>query len=449
MKKISKYPLMLLTAASLLLAGCDNPITSESKPSINVNDETIVTDIRSAIDSLKDVHNYTALYQLSDRNGGLGTFYHNYYKDNYVYSDRIDQEWGYVQSEEGVYPVTMRQEGDGEATLVGGELLPSTELYTGDLFTTIGDLDSSWFEEGKKEVVIDKKVASLAILDLMGMSATQILSLEEAKVSVDDTLSSLEVSVTFAYQVWTMTIYDIGNTTSATMDSFLENGGTAFQIPSDLDLARLVFKENNYSRDVINYSTGVSDGIEYFLPTYFYGDYTSTSLAFSQGLLALNHKQYKGNDMYGSYLFYIQNNSLVLVAAGTGADGNPIYKPYNSNAEIHVKGNYNYPCNLELWNHMEEFVESSSGVYDLYNVDLIKDFASNNQVDLDASSLVSERLTMKIENAENQNNLKITFTMYYGSEGNSEANQAVYPFFDFGTSELRVVEEFLDSNNLR
>lgn len=448
--KVKKLPIVIALASVLAMTGCDTGGASTSSGETpDINDSTAVTDLASAATYLNDVHNYTAYYQLYDRNGGLGIYYNNYYTNNYVYSDRLGQEWGYVSSEEGIYPLTMKTDSEGGETLVGGELIAGeTSLYGGDLFSSVADLDASWFTPGEKEMSVTNKAARLTILDMMGMDPSQIVSIEDLTVEVGDTLSTFTITLTFTYQVWEMTIENIGITTSETVEAFLADGGSAFVVPTDLDFSRLLFAEMNYTRDVINYSTLQSDGYEYFLPTYFYGDYTGESQIFSQGMMAFNHVSYLGNDLYGSYLFYLQNGAVTMVAAGVGSGGNPIYRPYNSSPTIYDESNYNYPCNMELWNHLEEFEEVDEGIYELYNEELILDFADNNGVDLASIGATSHRLRMEIENADNQNETRITFTMYYGLSG-AENNTAIYPYFDFGTSEIAAVETFLDTNNLR
>ena len=122
--KVKKLPIVIALASVLAMTGCDTGGASTSSGETpDINDSTAVTDLASAATYLNDVHNYTAYYQLYDRNGGLGIYYNNYYTNDYVYSDRLGQEWGYVSSEKGIYPLTMKTDSEGGETLVGGELI--------------------------------------------------------------------------------------------------------------------------------------------------------------------------------------------------------------------------------------------------------------------------------------------------------------------------------------
>jgi len=438
MKK--NYLAGLFVLFALNLAGCAKGTASSAASSGSIDPASLV-DLKSAYSALAASQNYKIGVQLESKNGGKGLYYEVTYTNRYVYGDRVGKEWGYGLSDKGVYRLDTTEEG-----LLASEPLLATDgttinsLYSSGLFISFADFAVDEFAANEQTHTFSNKKNKLAALKMAGFSTNDFFNLDsvETSISKQGLIDSFWLKVTVGEQIYRITIEAFADAKNGNVDLFLSNGGTAYDAPSILHQARDLFKDKNYSRSVIDYSDNTTnDGTEHFLPDYFYGDYNENGAkqgAVSMGWMGINHKKYNNVDLYGTYLFTLASSTVSLNTTGV----------YNASPDISSKGNVNYPSNLALWDRLE-FVKAgdSEGNYLTTDSTILTDFADNYQIasSLSAISAAPSRLTIAMANLGKTAGT-VTFKLFYKTATSAE-NYAIFPMFDFGSSNIKAVDNFM------
>ena len=438
-------PALLLALPVLLLASCGDGEVSASSSSgeAEIDFSQPVEGVKEAFALLSKARNYTAYVQLSSTTGGLGMYYCDYYTEDYFFSDEYEDEHGYALSSEGIFPLAMRMDDEGSGTIVGGELTGKEgDLYSSGLFPTVADLDTSSWKEGLAEIDLGgDKLAKIALLELFGFEPDRLLDIDSATVSLlggGDSLLDLSIEITLGLTRYEMSFDEFGSTAYEPVESYIGGGGSSLVLDERLSFAKEGFLGENFIRDVINYSTGESDGTERYTPHYFYGSYTGDAALYTGGYMGIRNKEYQGKILNGTYMFLVDGLTVIPFFQGS----------YNNDPDITSPHVFNYPGNMELWNRLELFAEEEEGVYVTYDSGLLADFVNNNQTGSFLSEIGGEAvsLSMSITDPVAGPNTIVTFSLDYNS--NYGEGSCVYPFTSFGNANIPVVDDFMEENNL-
>ena len=253
-----------------------------------------------------------------------------------------------------------------------------------------------------------------------------------------DSLLDLSIEITLGLTRYEMSFDEFGSTAYEPVESYIGGGGSSLVLDERLSFAKEGFLGENFIRDVINYSTGESDGTERYTPHYFYGSYTGDAALYTGGYMGIRNKEYQGKILNGTYMFLVDGLTVIPFFQGS----------YNNDPDITSPHVFNYPGNMELWNRLELFAEEEEGVYVTYDSGLLADFVSNNQTGSFLSEIGGEAvsLSMSITDPVAGPNTIVTFSLDYNwtyGEGS-----CVYPFTSFGNANIPVVDDFMEENNL-
>lgn len=415
--------------APLLLVAC----TPTPATSVVTTHEGVL----GALEALVKSKSVQLTFQMESESGAKGLAYHTTYRPNYVYSDDPGKEWGYIQSDDGVYSLGANDDYE----IVPGEILKKNNeavasLWDADLFPYFTDFDLREFPESDS-YSLGNKINIMATMDLFGISRTRYLDVGAVTVTAGATWSDFSLRLVLGPAVYVCTVsgWDVPSTD---VEDFLKAGGKAYIPDTALIEMRDLFEADNYNRDVRDYSDPtVSLGTEHFTPEYFYGDYVPGSGAASSGIMSikkqtlLNPSTGQNVSLNGCYYFTIQNNQVVPTLG----------RAYNASSDIASVCFYlHHPLLFDRF----QYVANNNGIYTTSKQEVLKDFATNNQV----ASIISEagyslyRLDFTIDNPSSDKEV-VTFDLYFGT---AEDNLGFvrYVFQDFGKANLSVVDKFMD-----
>ena len=439
MKKSS----LLILATSLILMSCVN---NEGSGTTSTYVPTEITSVKDALTQLSSLKNYKFYIQKRNSDGFPVSGFNKYITENYFYLDKEGEELGYFVYEgsirsfdldNGEFTATEPLKDDNNQTI--------TSLYDNDLFYEVSDFDTSDESFNMKEVTELSRPNQFVLLGLLEVPAATVLDIKSFSITVGDSLESLKMEVGFAKESWSLIVEDIGTADEPSVTEFVNNFEPVV-VSDDLKKLKVLFHENNYSRNIYDYNEHVWYGVEYFLPQYFYQEIDSSIayelgvLAMSGGYLGIDNKVYQGKNLYGCYYFNLDGSTVELMTSF----------PYNSQtSDVTSPLFIDYPSNLLLWDQMQYIHPTDkTGEYTVTNEILLEDFAQNFQVDeiISTNKLTVTSLDIKLTDIglpEGVCNFYLNYEYLSGASGSFH-----YEFFDFGFSNLPAVDKFIEDNNL-
>ncbi len=439
MKKSS----LLILATSLILMSCVN---NEGSGTTSTYVPTEITSVKDALTQLSSLKNYKFYIQKRNSDGFPVSEFNKYITENYFYLDKEGEELGYFVYEGSVRSFDL-DNGEFTATepLKDDNNQTITSLYDNDLFYKVSDFDTSDESFNTKEVTELSRPNQFVLLGLLEVPAATVLDIKSLSITVGDSLESLKMEVGFAKESWSLIVEDIGTADEPSVTEFVNNFEPVV-VSDDLKKLKVLFHENNYSRNIYDYNEHVWYGVEYFLPQYFYQEIDSSIayelgvLAMSGGYLGIDNKVYQGKNLYGCYYFNLDGSTVELMTSF----------PYNSQtSDVTSPLFIDYPSNLLLWDQMQYIHPTDkTGEYTVTNEILLEDFAQNFQVDeiISTNKLTVTSLDIKLTDIglpEGVCNFYLNYEYLSGASGSFH-----YEFFDFGFSNIPAVDKFIEDNNL-
>lgn len=439
MKKSS----LLILATSLILMSCVN---NEGSGTTSTYVPTEITSVKDALTQLSSLKNYKFYIQKRNSVGFPVSEFNKYITENYFYLDKEGEELGYFVYEGSVRSFDL-DNGEFTATepLKDDNNQTITSLYDNDLFYKVSDFDTSDESFNTKEVTELSRPNQFVLLGLLEVPAATVLDIKSLSITVGDSLESLKMEVGFAKESWSLIVEDIGTADEPSVTEFVNNFEPVV-VSDDLKKLKVLFHEDNYSRNIYDYNEHVWYGVEYFLPQYFYQEIDSSIayelgvLAMSGGYLGIDNKVYQGKNLYGCYYFNLDGSTVELMTSF----------PYNSQtSDVTSPLFIDYPSNLLLWDQMQYIHPTDkTGEYTVTNEILLEDFAQNFQVDeiISTNKLTVTSLDIKLTDIglpEGVCNFYLNYEYLSGATGSFH-----YEFFDFGFSNLPAVDKFIEDNNL-
>lgn len=439
MKKSS----LLILATSLILMSCVN---NEGSGTTSTYVPTEITSVKDALTQLSSLKNYKFYIQKRNSDGFPVSEFNKYITENYFYLDKEGEELGYFVYEGSVRSFDL-DNGEFTATepLKDDNNQTITSLYDNDLFYKVSDFDTSDESFNTKEATELSRPNQFVLLGLLEVPAATVLDIKSLSITVGDSLESLKMEVGFAKESWSLIVEDIGTADEPSVTEFVNNFEPVV-VSEDLKKLKVLFHEDNYSRNIYDYNEHVWYGVEYFLPQYFYQEIDSSIayelgvLAMSGGYLGIDNKVYQGKNLYGCYYFNLDGSTVELMTSF----------PYNSQtSDVTSPLFIDYPSNLLLWDQMQYIHPTDkTGEYTVTNEILLEDFAQNFQVDeiISTNKLTVTSLDIKLTDIglpEGVCNFYLNYEYLSGASGSLH-----YEFFDFGFSNIPAVDKFIEDNNL-
>jgi hypothetical protein len=428
--------LYFILVPAVLLSACTKPSSTSGLTSEEVakaNDLSSCLSILSKADDLTMNVIYDSKTTYFD--------YNRYYTPSYVYDEQEKNEWGYVLGKNGVFSVSKYQD-----AFVTSELLSDAE---GKAITSLSSFVKGFssltneFDAGVKKRAFNSKANKLFLLSLINVAPTEYLNLSAANATMGSDIYSLAFNLVFADGgAYTISFTNFLSTHATDLEAFLAGGAKELTPNENLSAARDLFKGNNFNRDVLDFESGASVGTEHFLPTYFYGSYTTSV---SWGLMGIDDYYIKAQittssatttqevELFGSYMFTLSGSSVSLSAG----------QPYNVSPSIPSKDVYNYPSNLLLWSSFEFLKEDYLGQqYTTERASVLQDFVKNYQLTetLSNAKATATSLEVDLEGMDGKSPL-VTFKLAY-SQGTAKGT-LVFPMKDFGKANIAAVDTFM------
>lgn len=428
--------------------------SSSSSSSSSVSDK--VGSVYEAVSLLSKSNNYRVETEAVSTERDYT--YNNYFTKSYTYCDYSGGEEGYAYEEGKLFRFNLyKKEFIASESFTDDEGKDYSGLYESSLFTSLSSLPLKAFEgSSDKEITVTNKECRLKMLSFLGLSASNYTKIDSLRFSLPgDSINGFYITLTLSTDtVYYSSIADFGSCSNSKVAEWLIEDGRAMTPDPLLSLAKKSFATDNYTSP--SYSTNPYEdtdtpiGAQYFLPDYYYGNYTTSSLSiYSKGYLSIPNTTFQGHQLDGAYLFMLNST---LTAFNTLALAQPAFTTNISS----MRDIMNYPSKLAMWDHNLQFFEeddsyTSIGYDDGFTTKdglILNDFVTNfqvaNLIPEGATSAYPTSLSIAIKDGNDPDKLsdnKVDFFLALTIDG--VAYKLRFGFENFTTSNIAVVDETL------
>ena len=424
---MSKKTRILLLLCPLLLASCGANSSLENKG------------LKGALDTLRKAQNYTLTSTLS-----TGEVTKSYYTKSAILKENNSGSVGYIQDKKGIYRIDLENKEWLPSALLKndeGELYSS--LWKNDFIYSFKDFDFSKLEYQDENIaLIHDKMNLLTYLNLLDQDVNTLSTIQSLKVEKVQAENALTFTLSYRDQKQMVTtVSEVGSTTISTIEEFLQNGGKRYVNTKEQDRMIDLFSGFNYKRRCLDNDNETVVGHEWYNPNYFYGEWEAEYLKehigeiMEIGVVGVKNKQFNNQTLNGSYYYYLNSQGMSIITTA----------PVNENPDVTKV--YNYPTYLELFSNFQYFKEATDYEDTIYtqNLDLMNDFCNNFQIAeiLQTNHCSLSSLEISYDLKENNNECVVVFCPYYYY--NNQLGAFMYPFVEFGNSNIAIVDYFLNN----
>lgn len=424
---MSKKTRILLLLCPLLLASCGANSSLENKG------------LKGALDTLRKAQNYTLTSTLS-----TGEVTKSYYTKSAILKENNSGSVGYIQDKKGIYRIDLENKEWLPSALLKndeGELYSS--LWKNDFIYSFKDFDFSKLEYQDENIaLIHDKMNLLTYLNLLDQDVNTLSTIQSLKVEKVQAENALTFTLSYRDQKQMVTtVSEVGSTTISTIEEFLQNGGKRYVTTKEQDRMIDLFSGFNYKRRCLDNDNETVVGHEWYNPNYFYGEWEAEYLKehigeiMEIGVVGVKNKQFNNQTLNGSYYYYLNSQGMSIITTA----------PVNENPDVTKV--YNYPTYLELFSNFQYFKEATDYEDTIYtqNLDLMNDFCNNFQIAeiLQTNHCSLSSLEISYDLKENNNECVVVFCLYYYY--NNQLGAFMYPFVEFGNSNIAIVDYFLNN----
>ncbi len=449
---MKKSNLILLTLLSTTLFSCGGNDSLDSTESSSAQDEIVdvlpdgyTNSVKDYLKALKSIHNYT----ISETVSSTAATYENYivakYDTKSYYYDFGSNSYGYIQSDDGVYAVNIKND-----SLIGGEIYHDDEgnaykdLWGHDFFKSFASLDEEQLEtipDGTVDVSLKGKKNKLAILSILGLDSSYYAGIASMKASISSSNAlgiSIEIEDSSGATITVdSVVYALLTTKNTEIDEFLANGGTYYVIDSDFAKARTLMKGNNYTHNY--YYNKKIVGVEYFNENYYFVNWDSSYVAetgqilVNQGLIGIDHKKdSNGNALNGAYLVTLNNGQFSISLS------------FYYNEDPNIPTVYHYPSLMYMWDNPEffEMDETPSDLDAYFTTDdtiMMNNFIENFSMSSQVADVNVRSLSIGWKDIEDDSNTSRIVRFCLSTSG----GDVTYDFCNFGTTNIPAFDSFL------
>lgn len=424
---MSKKTRILLLLCPLLLASCGANSSLENKG------------LKGALDTLRKAQNYTLTSTLS-----TGEVTKSYYTKSAILKENNSGSVGYIQDKKGIYRIDLENKEWLPSALLKndeGELYSS--LWKNDFIYSFKDFDFSKLEYQDENIaLIHDKMNLLTYLNLLDQDVNTLSTIQSLKVEKVQAGNALTFTLSYRDQKQMVTtVSEVGSTTISTIEEFLQNGGKRYVNTKEQDRMIDLFSGFNYKRRCLDNDNETVVGHEWYNPNYFYGEWEAEYLKehigeiMEIGVVGVKNKQFNNQTLNGSYYYYLNSQGMSIITTA----------PVNENPDVTKV--YNYPTYLELFSNFQYFKEATDYEDTIYtqNLDLMNDFCNNFQIAeiLQTNHCSLSSLEISYDLKENNSECVVVFCLYYYY--NNQLGAFMYPFVEFGNSNIAIVDYFLNN----
>jgi len=424
---MSKKTRILLLLCPLLLASCGANSSLENKG------------LKGALNTLRKAQNYTLTSTLS-----TGEVTKSYYTKSAILKENNSGSVGYIQDKKGIYRIDLENKEWLPSALLKndeGELYSS--LWKNDFIYSFKDFDFSKLEYQDENIaLIHDKMNLLTYLNLLDQDVNTLSTIQSLKVEKVQAENALTFTLSYRDQKQMVTtVSEVGSTTISTIEEFLQNGGKRYVNTKEQDRMIDLFSGFNYKRRCLDNDNETVVGHEWYNPNYFYGEWEAEYLKehigeiMEIGVVGVKNKQFNNQTLNGSYYYYLNSQGMSIITTA----------PVNENPDVTKV--YNYPTYLELFSNFQYFKEATDYEDTIYtqNLDLMNDFCNNFQIAeiLQTNHCSLSSLEISYDLKENNSECVVVFCLYYYY--NNQLGAFMYPFVEFGNSNIAIVDYFLNN----
>lgn len=472
------FLLSLAFVACFNLTGCNNNENSNSN-SINSSTGSYVANkleqpgelktIKDIFDYIsKSTSSYTVMTTQDDVVDFARVFTPNYIYNEYIADNQLSD--GYIYADNGVCKFVF----DDKDNVKVSEVIKENDAVIKDLYNNNFVNSFYGMDLGSSSNVTSFKLTGknniMKFFRICNVPASSYLDLKDYTITLEYKLKNNKPSIQVDFELsgststkYSLSIYDFGSSSISLLEDTVNNVPHAYQVPSDLQTAKDLFANNNYTRFVYS-DTGDVDEAEYFTTQYYFNDFSDSYLkqypelaSYFRGYIKISEKEKQ--TLYGStpliyddvYMFYVLNRSSFQLVTRE-----------NPNEEGHAQGGFtqkqnditevmNYPCNLTLFDNFYLFDKTAENTYTTTDTTLIGDVISNFNVTASSGSTMSVDTMDIICNIDSTNSSKTTITIKLNTINymtGASLDPFEFIFGDFGTTSYKVVEDYITSNNL-
>ena len=426
----------LLLVGALMITGCQRANT------VGINS------IKDALVAINSSKNYT----LETENSVDGKVSYIYTENSIgiTMSKKASGFSAYIKDDKGIYPLNYENGYRSGEYVLDDNGVKITDLYGGAICQTMYGVETEFVNSVSPSVSILKltsKSYKMALLKTLGFSSSIYLDVETIEASYSN--GGFKFTISLAKKLYQYRLTNVGTSRIKEVDDFIANGGTASTLSRELSTTRRLLRDNNFTRDIYDFSSESYGGIELFNPRYFYSRMNSSETGY--GVMAINSKanQYHSQDLYGCYYYQLTGDPNDIETSSIGFSQTPVYEKPN------VVEYYHYPTYLKILDDMQfvkEGAYSSTGYtytgtpYYFDNQIYVLDFVANFSIDqtFDTATYIPEAIGIDVKLGASDSETVVTF-VYYFTYGSTYAMPI--PLRDFGVSNYRVLEAVADMYN--
>ena len=431
----------------------------ETSSEISNSSEQIANTLKGALKKLNTTKNYTAKIYINNTWN-----YSVVVNENYVGMDYVrdtDKFQFFVSDNTGIFPLNV----DQGFTLAGEYRKDAsdnnyTDLFNNSITKTMFGIQTDYVNSISNEatsITITDKIYKLSLLDFLGMERATFVDLESVTAEYNE---GLNISLDFGKTTYVVKFVNFGTSTNATVESFLAKGGTVYTPDRYLAGMKRLVASNNYLSLIYDFDLG-EDGnyrpiSQVYNPHYFYttSDGITADSGAKQGYLELKRTSpltetqksspYYVNGLdeaYGVYMFVSQDNMYSI-------SNRTVYDIPDMEYIMH------YPSLLKLLNNTQYFNEGilkefenkyqpdAEHCYVLKNVDLIKDFAANFNLNDVWSFDTCRPYALGVEINLTGRDASSSIIFHYCFTYNGTKKDYLIPLYSFGQTNNEILDGF-------
>lgn len=349
-------------------------ITSCGSNEVSLKD---IPDIKTYIENLKQVDNYTLSVNIDDKSS---TNYDVIYNKNYYFNTNSSLQYGYASSKKD--EVFYFENYDG--TLVASTSLKNdkdeliTNLWDSKLFTSFKSLSSKAFKDATQTTfALEDKLTIIKVMNMVNLDESLYISFKEMNMEINDS-NELIFDFDFTSVTGSITVHNINKSKSSDVESLRKTGPYVYD-----DIQSLMyqgFNNDNFS-EVLYDEDGQFAGYNTYTDQYFFQDLSTAYIE----KYALSHG---GNTpIQQGYMKVVNGQIDTDEEKETGVfridwvDGYCIFSDYGiTNTDIALQ--LTYPKYAEFLSNMQYFsYDKNLKCYTTMKTDLVEDFYTKFQID--------------------------------------------------------------------
>ena len=384
------------------------------------------------------------------------------FRDEYVGydGDSLFDFNGTVNDGNGIYSVSYEEDFVTSEYLEKEDGTRARSLWDNSVISTMYGVGGQYIKKNVSpsisNITITDKNYIIGFVKTLGFGSTAFSSIDSLKAKFENGVTSFTLVITLSQTTtYTVSLADVGTTTSEHLKTFMKSESKVFTPSQDLQEMRHLIKLDNFIHQIYSISDGEGSyiGYEFFTPHYFMTSGNSDTNA-GYVYMEVEHEPDETIDanMSGIYMFNIVKDGDEYVWQ---------YSPNAINTTPDITKCMHYPSFLKLLSNLQyvkegelrgsEYVfEGNQNVAKYYFTDesLVKDFGDNFSLTSQFTDCTPLAVSMELDlshDLDKDKNVVFHYLMKYAGDG--ETYDVILPLMWFGSANKAHVDSLYETLN--